>query len=135
MTNCTKLGGRSSAIRVGSRLAGLPDNAQGRSSSCPGGLPGLEEDSYLKLRSDFLREFKSMSALFQRCQPAPEVGIGRASADERESTNWHDSIIFRDKFTNTMRKCNVTKSDSKQLALNRCILCLDFDNETIQIII
>ncbi|MCT3063933.1 hypothetical protein, partial [Lactiplantibacillus pentosus] len=54
----------------------LADNAQGRSSSCPGGLPGLEEDSYLKLRSEFLREFKSMSALFQRCQPAPEVGIG-----------------------------------------------------------
>ncbi|WP_259690970.1 hypothetical protein, partial [Lactiplantibacillus pentosus] len=48
-------------------------------------LPGLEEDSYLKLRSGVLREFKSMSALFQRCQPAPEVGIGRASADEQES--------------------------------------------------
>ncbi|WP_260202842.1 hypothetical protein, partial [Lactiplantibacillus pentosus] len=45
--------------------------AQGRNSSCPGGLPGLEEDSYLKLRSGFLREFKAMSALFQRCQPAP----------------------------------------------------------------
>ena len=28
-----------------------------------------------------------MSALFQRCQPAPEVGLGRASADEQESTN------------------------------------------------
>ena len=41
------------------------------------GFPGLEEDSYLKLRSGFLREFKSMSALFQRCQPAPEVGLGR----------------------------------------------------------
>ncbi|WP_181186333.1 hypothetical protein [Lactiplantibacillus pentosus] len=54
-------------------------------------LPGLEEDSYLKLRSGFLREFKSMSALFQRCQPAPEVGIRHASADEQESTNWHDS--------------------------------------------
>ncbi|EQM54324.1 hypothetical protein N692_02915 [Lactiplantibacillus plantarum EGD-AQ4] len=40
------------------------------------GFPGLEEDSYLKLRSGFLREFKSMSALFQRCQPAPEVGLG-----------------------------------------------------------
>ncbi|WP_181186314.1 hypothetical protein [Lactiplantibacillus pentosus] len=46
-------------------------------------LPGLEEDSYLKLRSGFLREFKSMSALFQRCQPAPEVGLGSASADEQ----------------------------------------------------
>ncbi|TDG91413.1 hypothetical protein C5L29_002390, partial [Lactiplantibacillus pentosus] len=46
---------------------------------------GLEEDSYLKLRSGLLREFKSMSALFQRCQPAPEVGIWRASADEQES--------------------------------------------------
>ncbi len=45
-------------------------------SSCPGGLPGLEEDSYLKLHSGFLREFKSMSALFQRCQPVPEVGLG-----------------------------------------------------------
>ena len=78
MVNCAKIGGRSSAIRVGSRLEGLADNAQGRSSSCPGGLPGLEEDSYLKLRSGFLREFKSMSALFQRCQPAPEVGLGRA---------------------------------------------------------
>ncbi|WP_260198979.1 hypothetical protein [Lactiplantibacillus pentosus] len=39
----------------------------------------------MKLRSGFLREFKSMSALFQRCQPAPEVGIWRASADEQES--------------------------------------------------
>lgn len=28
-----------------------------------------------------------MSALFQRCQPAPEVGLGRASTDEQESTN------------------------------------------------
>ncbi|MCS8603772.1 hypothetical protein, partial [Lactiplantibacillus pentosus] len=53
---------------------------------CPGGLPGLEEDSYLKLRSAFLRKFKSMSALFQRCQPTQEVGIWRASADEQEST-------------------------------------------------
>ncbi len=42
------------------------------------GFPGLEEDSYLKLRSGFLREFKSMSALFQRCQPAPEVGLRRS---------------------------------------------------------
>ena len=87
VVNCTQIGGRSSAIRAVSRLAGLPDNAQGRSSSCPGGLPGLEEDSYLKLRSDFLREFKSMSALFQRCQPAPEVGLRCAPADEQESTN------------------------------------------------
>ena len=79
MLNCSKVGGRSSSIRAGSRLEGLADNAQGRSSSCPGGFPGLEEDSYLKLRSDLLREFKSMSALFQRCQPAPEVGIGRIS--------------------------------------------------------
>ncbi|WP_342311892.1 hypothetical protein [Lactiplantibacillus pentosus] len=46
---------------------------------------GLEEDSHLKLRSGFLREFKSMSALFQRCQPAPEVGLRRASADEQQS--------------------------------------------------
>lgn len=28
-----------------------------------------------------------MSALFQRCQPASEVGLGRASSDEQESTN------------------------------------------------
>ncbi|WP_260203065.1 hypothetical protein, partial [Lactiplantibacillus pentosus] len=49
--NYTQLGGRLSAIRAGSRLEGLADNAQGRSSSCPGGFPGLEEDSYLKLRS------------------------------------------------------------------------------------
>ncbi|MCT3304663.1 hypothetical protein [Lactiplantibacillus pentosus] len=49
------------------------------------GFPRLEEDSYLKLRSVFLREFKSMSALFQCCQPAPEVGLGRASADEQQS--------------------------------------------------
>ena len=84
MLNCTKVGGRSSAIRAGSRPEGLADNAQGRSSSCPGGFPGLEEDSYLKLRSDLLREFKSMSALFQRCQPAPEVGIRRPSADEQD---------------------------------------------------
>jgi hypothetical protein len=40
---------------------------------------------------------KSMSALFQRCQPAPEVGIGRASADEQESTNWHILIIMNTK--------------------------------------
>ncbi|MBU7530427.1 hypothetical protein [Lactiplantibacillus pentosus] len=94
LVNCTKIGGRSSAIRVGSRLEGLADNAQGRNSSCPGEFPGLEEDSYLKLRSGSLREFKSMSALFQRCQPAPEVGIWRVSADEQESTNWYDLIIL-----------------------------------------
>ena len=85
MLNCTKVGGRSSAIRAGSRLEGLADNAQGRNSSCPGGVPGLEEDSYLKLRSGVLREFKSMSALFQRCQPAPEVGLRRALADEQDA--------------------------------------------------
>ncbi|EQM55568.1 hypothetical protein N692_01125 [Lactiplantibacillus plantarum EGD-AQ4] len=49
----------------------------------------------MKLRSGLLREFKSMSALFQRCQPAPEVGRGRASADEQESTNWHDLIMIQ----------------------------------------
>ncbi|WP_260204415.1 hypothetical protein, partial [Lactiplantibacillus pentosus] len=87
----------------GSRLEGPADNAQGRNSSCPGGLPGLEEDSYLKLRSEFLREFKSMSALFQRCQPAPEVGIRCASADEQESTNWHFLIMIHDKLTSTTR--------------------------------
>ena len=92
MVNCTKIGGRSSAIRAGSRLEGLADNAQ-----------GLEEDSYLKLRSGFLREFKSMSALFQRCQPAPEVGLRRAPADEQKSTNWHDLIIIHDKLTSTLR--------------------------------
>jgi hypothetical protein len=94
MVNCTPIGGRSSAIRVASRLEGLADNAQGRNSSCPGEFPRLEEDSYLNLRSVFLRKFKSMSALFQRCQPAPEVGLGSASADEQESTNWHDLIIL-----------------------------------------
>ncbi|WP_260201507.1 hypothetical protein, partial [Lactiplantibacillus pentosus] len=77
--------------------------AQGRNSSCPGGLPGLEEDSYLKLRSGFLREFKSMSALFQRCQPAPEVGIRRTSTDEQESNNWHDLIRIHDKLNSTTR--------------------------------
>ncbi len=87
VVSCTQLGGRSSAIRTASRPEGLADNAQGRNSSCPGGLPGLEEDSYLKLRSGSLREFKSMSALFQRCQPAPEVGLSRSPADEQESTN------------------------------------------------
>ncbi len=87
LVNCTQIGGRSSAIRAASRLSGPPDNAQGRSSSCPGEFPGLEEDSYLKLRSGVLREFKSMSALFQRCQPALKVGIRRASADEQESSN------------------------------------------------
>ncbi|WP_260198742.1 hypothetical protein [Lactiplantibacillus pentosus] len=51
----------------------------------------------MKLRSGFLRKFKSMSALFQRCQPAPEVGIRRTSADEQKSTNWHDLIIFNAK--------------------------------------
>jgi hypothetical protein len=83
VANCTKIGGRSSSIRMASRLEGVADNAQGRNSSCPGGVPGLEEDSYLKLRSGFLREFKSMSALFQRCQPPPEVGLRRTSADEQ----------------------------------------------------
>ncbi|MDC6398238.1 hypothetical protein [Lactiplantibacillus pentosus] len=66
-------------------------------------FPGLEEDSYLKLRSGFLREFKSMSALFQRCQPAPEVGLRRSSADEQESTNWHALIMIHDKLTPTTR--------------------------------
>ncbi|AUI79977.1 hypothetical protein BB562_15495 [Lactiplantibacillus pentosus] len=47
--------------------------------------------------SGFLREFKSMSALFQRCQPAPEVGLRRASADEQESTNRHALIMIHDK--------------------------------------
>ncbi|MCT3285358.1 hypothetical protein, partial [Lactiplantibacillus pentosus] len=55
----------------------------------------------LKLRSGVLREFKSMSALFQRCQPAPEVGIGRASADEQQS-NLAFLIIIRDKLTHTI---------------------------------
>ncbi len=91
IANCTQIGGRSSAIRAASRSEGLADNAQGRSSSCPGELSGLEEDSYLKLRSGLLREFKSMSALFQRCQPALEVGIRRTPVDEQESTNWYDS--------------------------------------------
>ena len=48
-----------------------------------------------------------MSALFQRCQPAPEVGIGRASTDEQESVNWHDLILIRDKLTPTMRTDHV----------------------------
>ncbi|MCS8604106.1 hypothetical protein EFE36_11230, partial [Lactiplantibacillus pentosus] len=60
-------------------------------------------DSYLKLRSGFLREFKSMSALFQRCQPAPEVGLRRASADVQESTNWYDLIMIHDKLNSTTR--------------------------------
>ncbi|MCT3297490.1 hypothetical protein, partial [Lactiplantibacillus pentosus] len=77
-------------------LEGLADNAQGRNSSCPGGVPGLEEDSYLKLRSGFLREFKSMSALFQRCQPAPEVGLGRTTLTN-SNPNWHVLIIFNAK--------------------------------------
>ncbi len=94
LVNCTKIGGRSSAIRASSRLAGPPDNAQER--------PGLEEDSYLKLRSGLLREFKSMSALFQRCQPAPEVGLRHVSADEQESTNWHDLIMLQDNLISTM---------------------------------
>ena len=85
MVSCTRIGGRSSAIRAASRLEGLADNAQGRNSSCPGEFPGLEEDSYLKLRSGLLREFKSMSALFQRCQPAPEVGLRHAPADEQQT--------------------------------------------------
>ncbi|MCT3278284.1 hypothetical protein EFP05_14245, partial [Lactiplantibacillus pentosus] len=58
---------------------------------------------YLKLRSGFLREFKSMSALFQRCQPAPEVGLRRTPADEQESTKWHDLIMIHDKSTRTIR--------------------------------
>ncbi|WP_260199087.1 hypothetical protein, partial [Lactiplantibacillus pentosus] len=73
---------------------------------------GLEEDSYLKLRSGFLREFKSMSALFQRCQPAPEAGIG----DHRltnSNPNRHDLIMIHDKLTSTTHKQNnpFTESD------------------------
>ncbi|PRO84273.1 hypothetical protein C6Y13_18040 [Lactiplantibacillus pentosus] len=83
LINCTKIVAVHPPFE---RLPDCPDNAQGGSSSCPGGLPGLEEDSYLKLRSDFLREFKSMSTQFQRCQPAPEVGLRHVSADEQEST-------------------------------------------------
>jgi hypothetical protein len=97
VVNCAQIGGRSSAIRAASRLEGLADNAQGRNSSCPGEFPGLEEDSYLKLRSVFLREFKSMSALFQRCQPALEVGIGRSSLTNSKPNNWHVLIIFHAK--------------------------------------
>ncbi|EQM53991.1 hypothetical protein N692_13410 [Lactiplantibacillus plantarum EGD-AQ4] len=51
----------------------------------------------MKLRSELLREFKSMSALFQRCQPAPEVGLGRSPADEQETTDWHVLIIYNAK--------------------------------------
>ncbi|MCT3289502.1 hypothetical protein EFP35_05420, partial [Lactiplantibacillus pentosus] len=64
--------------------------------SCPGGFPGLEEDSYLKLRSGFLREFKSMSALFQRCPPAPEVGLG-AHRQTNKTPTCHDLTIFKAK--------------------------------------
>ena len=64
--------GLNSWIRADLRPEGLGANAQGRSSSCPGDFPGLEEDSYLKLRSGLLREFKSMSALFQQLAPSPE---------------------------------------------------------------
>ena len=63
--------GLNSWLRADLRLEGVGANAQGRSSSCPGDFPGLEEDSYLKLRSGFLREFKSMSALFQQLAPSP----------------------------------------------------------------
>ena len=66
------------------------------------GFPGLEEDSYLKLRSGLLGEFKSMSTQFQRCQPVPEVGLRRAPADEQESTNWHDLIMIQDNLISTM---------------------------------
>ena len=52
--------GLNSWLRADLRPEGLGANAQGRSSSCPGDFPGLEEDSYLKLRSGLLREFKSM---------------------------------------------------------------------------
>ncbi|WP_259682697.1 hypothetical protein [Lactiplantibacillus pentosus] len=38
LVNCTKIDGRLFAIRAGSQLEGLADNAQGRSSSCPGGF-------------------------------------------------------------------------------------------------
>ncbi|WP_260213266.1 hypothetical protein, partial [Lactiplantibacillus pentosus] len=70
-----------------------------------------------------LREFKSMSALFQRCQPAPEVGLGRASADEQESTNWHVLIMIHDRLTNTTRNEYLDLSDrrfcsSARLAIN-----------------
>ncbi|WP_260199360.1 hypothetical protein [Lactiplantibacillus pentosus] len=47
----------------------------------------------MKLRSGLLREFKSMSALFQRCQPAPEVGLRRSTADEQQSNSFNrDSL-------------------------------------------
>ncbi|WP_260201827.1 hypothetical protein, partial [Lactiplantibacillus pentosus] len=69
-------------------------------------LPGLEEDSYLKLRSGFLREFKSMSALFQRCQPVPEVGLWRASADEQESSNCHVPVMLHVNLNSTHQNSN-----------------------------
>ena len=84
-------------------MEGLADNAQ-----------GLEEDSYLKLRSGLLREFKSMSALFQRCQPAPEVGLRRASADEQESTNRHVLIRIHSKLASAMWQIFVTEEQQKR---------------------
>ncbi|MCT3293564.1 hypothetical protein, partial [Lactiplantibacillus pentosus] len=73
-----------------------------------------EEDSYLKLRSGLLREFKSMSALFQRCQPAPEVGLRRASADEQESTNRHVLIRIHSKLASAMWQIFVTEEQQKR---------------------
>ncbi|WP_259682133.1 hypothetical protein, partial [Lactiplantibacillus pentosus] len=61
---------------------------------------------YLKLRSGFLREFKSMSALFQRCQPAPEVGLGRTSADEQESSNCHVLVMLHVNLNSTHQNSN-----------------------------
>jgi hypothetical protein len=67
---------------VASRLEGLADNAQGRNSSCPGEFSGLEEDSYLKLRSGLLREFKSMSAALQQLSAGPGSRTRMNNVDE-----------------------------------------------------
>ncbi|AYG38361.1 hypothetical protein CFI14_07860 [Lactiplantibacillus pentosus] len=57
-----------------------------------------------------------MSALFQRCQPAPEVGIRRASADEQESTNRHVLIRIHSKLASTMWQIFVTEEQQKRNA-------------------
>jgi hypothetical protein len=35
-------------------------------------------------------------------QAAPEVGLGRVSADEQESTNWHDLTMMHVKLTSAI---------------------------------
>ncbi len=56
---------------------------------------GLEEDSYLKLRSDFLREFKSMSAYVPAIVSRPRKSeLDAHWLTNSKPTNWHVLILL-----------------------------------------